>query len=265
MKKTVFSLILMVSFSTLAAEKARLIGGEENSGYENLTCSQMIESNLKYQATSGLNENAIAAEFVKCRDHFWKSDREQCVKEIEVREKKYRDMMNGFVNALGIRVQIYDSLSVKDKSKLSPECKNITEKSYKREAQMDDIDFFRKLYLKCKIKTEVEMDGRIRISDLYGSNKASYADREVCKAYMQEYSKKIYGDPIKPMPAESKIKAAEGVREARVACQKLSCAVLLKNPTNNPSPCYRNQLLDCMGAGGSSGGGSAGSTSGTGR
>ncbi|MBY0553081.1 hypothetical protein K2P97_01040 [bacterium] len=265
MKNIVFSFILVVSFSTLAAENSLLIGGEENSGYENLTCSQMITANLRYQASSKLNENAIAAEFVKCRDHFWKSDREQCVKEIEVREKKYKDMMNAFVNALGIRVQIYDSLSIADKSKLSPECKNISAKSYKRDSKMNDIDFFRKLYLQCKIKTDVEMDARTRVGDLYGKNKEAYKDREVCKTYMYEYSKKMYGDPIKPMPAESKIKVAEDIREARVACQKLSCDTLLKNPTNNPSPCYRNQLLDCM-VSGSAGGGSGGSgTSGTGR
>lgn len=262
MKNAVFSIILVVSFSTLASEKPRHFGDDENTGYENLTCSQMIESNLKYQAVSGLNETAIASELVKCKNHFWKSDREQCVKEIEVRERKHRDMMNAFVNALGIRVQIYDSLSISDKSKLSAECKNITQNSYKRDASVSDRDFFSKLYLKCKIKTDVEMDSRIRISALYGNNQNAYADREVCKAYMYEYSKKLYGDSFSPMPAERKIKIAENVREERSACQKLTCDLLLKNPTSNPSPCYRNQLLDCM-TGTTSGGSSGSSTVGT--
>ncbi|MEQ1722211.1 MAG: hypothetical protein ABL930_03485 [Pseudobdellovibrio sp.] len=257
MKKIAFLLVLAVfSLNVKAVE----IGGDENSGYENMSCKQMIETNLKYQATSKLNENAINAEFLQCAKPFWKSDREQCVKEIEVRERKYKDMMNGFVNALGIRVQIYDSLSIADKSKLSPECKNISEKSYKRDAKMSDIDFFRKLYLVCKIKTNVEMSNQIKISDLYGSNKQEYADREVCKSYLYEYSKLMYGEPIRQAPAETKIKAAEYVRAERVSCEKTSCDVIMKNPTNNPSPCYRNAVLDCMtnGVVGGAGSGSSG-------
>ena len=254
MKNIVFSLILVVSIHTFAIGKALDIGGEVNSGYENLTCAQMIMANFRHQVQSKLTEIAIEADLLKCKDHFWKSDRQKCVEDVEKIEKKHRDMMNAFVNALGIRVQIYDSLNIADKSKLSPECRNITAKSYQRDPKMSDIEFFQKLYLQCKIKTNVEMDSRIKISDLYG-NKQAYADREVCKQYMQEYSKKIYGDPFdRQKPADDKIKETEVARQQTVPCDKLTCYHLLKNPTNNPSRCYRDALLDCMGAGGFTGG-----------
>lgn len=249
-----FALILFLLSRSTFAVTAIEFGANQNTGYENMTCDQMIKSNFQLQATTGLNEQFIRKQLSKCRDHFWKSERRHCVSDVEILEKKHRNMMNDFVNALGIRVQIYDSLNISDKSKLTHECQNITAQSYMRPQKMNDDEFFRKLYLKCKIQTNVEMDGRTSIEKLYGEvNAKAYADRQLCKNYIYEYTKQLYADPVSQKSPEEKISLAEKNKVVETkACNRISCQQLLSSPTNNPSPCYRHQLLDCMSGGGTS-------------
>ena len=250
-------LVFLLSSSLLAASGGLEIGGDANSGYENLSCKQMITENLSFQAHSSLNENTLKEMKDRCLKigskqlggllTFGKAEREQCFKELEVKEKQFESKVNEFVNALGIRVQIMDSLSIGDKSKLSPECLHVTAKSYQRAAAMTDFDFFKKLYLKCKIKTEVSMGPATLLKNLY-SSPASYRDREVCQSYIYEYTKLRDGHMFSRAERPAAKVEAEAAAPA-LRCMTYKCSELLASPTNNPSPCYRNAVIDCMASG----------------
>ena len=263
-------MVFMLSSSLLAASGGLEIGGDSNSGYENLTCKQMITENLSYQAHSSLNENTLKEMKARCLKigskqlggllTFGKAEREQCFKELEVKEKQFESKIVEFINALGIRVQIMDSLSIRDKTKLSPECMNVTAKSYQRPAIMKDSEFFQKLYLKCKIKTEVSMGPSNVLKNLYTSA-PGFADREVCENYIYEYTKLRDGPMFSHVnrPAKPEAAAAPELR-----CMTLKCSALLASPTDNSSPCYRNAVIECMESGKESANGGSGSAVNTG-
>lgn len=124
--------------------------------------ASLIFIGLTSQAASNLNENTLREFKEQCKKKgsgsiaaslgFGKSEREQCFNELWARESRFENKMNGFVNALGIRVQILDSLNVQDKSKLTAECLHVTAKSYERPLGMNDDEFFRRLYLNANSK-----------------------------------------------------------------------------------------------------------------
>jgi hypothetical protein len=58
MKKLVFIIMSAISLSLMADDKPKVMGGYFNSGYEKMTCQQMISSNLKLQAASLTTENS---------------------------------------------------------------------------------------------------------------------------------------------------------------------------------------------------------------
>ena len=256
MKANLFP-VFLISMALIPKAYSNEIGAGINSGYENMSCTQMIVENLHDQASSHLNENSLKEFQDRCKKigssyiggllTFGSKDREQCFRELWALQKRYENKMNAFANALGIRMQIYDSLNIRDRNSLSPECQHVTGASYVRPVTMSDDQYFRKLYLKCKIKTEVQMAAASKIQSLYGTNSAAYGEREVCEKYLLEYSKIRYGQSFSIEAAEQKA-AAPAIAERR--CVPQSCSVLLAGPTNNPSPCYRNALVECMAGGG---------------
>ena len=267
--KILATLILLFSIGLNAkpnknavAYPAAAVGSDAvNTGFENLTCSQMIGRFLVHVGSSGLGPSAIDRRFRACLAQSRSgvkgtimsglrmvSDQDRaCLEAANQEQKNYEEARKSFIWALTARENIYNVKSVAPNNRnLLREC-NSSQSLVRRPGESDG-QFSMRIAFSCDISKDVEAFRYAAFRQVH-TQAGTYEDFKVCHDYRLEYSREMY-PPLNISRALEQPQPSAQANGAAVAagpnCQPLTCEqVMLPYAVSNPSPCYRNRVIDC--------------------
>lgn len=265
--KTLFILITFVSTLTWArtqtpAYRSMPVGSDSvNTGFESLSCTQMIGNFLTYVGRSGLGQESIDRRFTGClaqarnagvisgvlsavkRATGGTPEAEQaCLDAANREQQNFEDAKQRFITALETRENIYNQKNVSNPNYLN-NCTPAKVGELNRRSGESDYDLIRRGMFNCKMNPDLLYRYNL-FRDAY-ANPQDFAEHEVCRNYRVAYFEERYPPRRASSSATAQPETASG--RPQVVCQNLTCdQVMRPNAVNNPSPCYRNAVINCM-------------------
>ena len=251
-KKSKLCLILILfltKFNSIKAyaNKTQSLSQQINFS-EKSNCNEMQNEFLNFLTNNYLDKKSLDEDINKCKNQSIISSlfkKKECLKDLERKQKILQDQTYIFINALQIKIIQYDINQLNLSKNYSPDCSfnmyNLDNFKFLDESKIDSI-----------IKN-CNFSGIKDFSEKEGSqfDKQIFEKRTTClkiarnlikinNVYLPEIFKNIVSemknDKVEPTSKENK----------NICDIKLTCEQLLNNPTNNPSTCYRDKLLDCL-------------------
>lgn len=238
------------------------VGGAANTNFENLSCSQMIASFLRHLAVSRRGQEGIDNRFKSCLAsarsgviggtfayfRIKTAEVEECYN-IAVREQReYQEAKSAFITALAARENLYNVRNISDVSYFYENscAPNSQSRMQRRSGELDEV-YATRIMHSCNRKYEASPARNTSFRENY-RNRSDFAEYEVCLNYRIAYDAERF--PPIPSNREEAIRQAQAPESSErrgPVCQTLTCnQVMNPNAMNNPSPCYRNAVINCM-------------------
>ena len=227
-----------------------------STAFENLSCTQMIGNFLSYIGSSGLGQSGINERFRKCLAksrsgvlgaaasalRITTDNDLACLETANQEQRRYENAKDAFINSLSARENIYNLKNISNKNLLS-QCSSSQQAGLVRRPSEPDLEYTHRAMFNCGISKDVQSFRYNSFRQAY-ANSNDFAEYEVCYNYRVEYGKEKY--PPMRVPSNSNSATPEPTASREPRCQPLTCEqVMLPYAVNNPSPCYRNKVIDC--------------------
>ena len=251
-----------VSASTVNRITPLKVGGDANTNFENLNCSQMIAGFLRHLGVSGRGQEGIDNRFRSCVARarsgviggafayfrIKTAEVEECYNVAVREQREYQEAKSGFITALAARENLYNVGNISDLSYFyENSCRANSQTQMQRRANELDEVYATRIMHSCNRKYEASSARNTSFRTNY-RNPSDYSEYEVCLNYRIAYNAEQ--NPPLPSNREEAIRQAqapESTASRGPVCQTLTCGqVMSPHAMNNPSPCYRNAVINCM-------------------
>lgn len=259
------------------------VGGNTSSGFEKMTCEQMIKLAMGNASQTGAD--FLASKDIKASD-CEKSARDYVVESTEYKkckankEKLARQLeydKSNFVSALIVRIAIYDTKYLYHLTEgralfpykgCTPALVNNTfsklwngqRGSKKTDAELVNIP---ELLNYCQVSTSIggSEPHEAKLARLYAQNAKgteAYKDRMVCQQLVDAWNKTqevVYAPGVKRDPASVNVATKPHDSSGQCSSQAVDCSSLNKSAVVGAAtnPCFNDAIIDCMVNGGGEG------------